>query len=669
MSYGKEKDLNCDRSIKDLQRAYRDKSKLIKREKEDFLWCLGKQWTDEDLDNLAQAGIKPVTDNRIQANLFLLTGLERQNRTDFKAFPEGQEDDIKAEIATGLFKHAIKTSDFGAKSSDQFKDGATCGESFLEMYLDNTENILNGKPCWKKLDGAVVLIDPDSREYDLTDAKYVYKLSIDLCEDAVVALYPEKEKQICDMNGAKLDYGMGDDANHVQREDYGKSGGDTMGLPEEKTYDLIERYYKKWVKHYFIGDRETGEITEAKDKEAAQSFIDSYVGQIESDDAVYQSGVVTASVTGQQPPMAPPKRNPDRFTIIERKVPEIWLFAHLPGMSEPLANERAWFYPKWKSYPFIPYYARFSTAPLTGKDRHLLVQGIVHGVKDAQERHNKASTLMLRHLNTSSNSGWLTEEDAWVDRAQVQNFGSAPGVNLEYKQGRQKPERIYPTPLSQGHAALTAESAEDIKAQLGINADLLASQEGGAESGRAIALRQKQGLLMVQELFDNLSRTRQIAGRFLLSQLGEIYDTETAKNVLGQAFLEKSFPPLMLANPQTGQPEPMTDEDGQPMSYDDGMAEVAIAEVLKGDLWKYDVNVGESVSSETIRMAQMAELKEFAAAYPGLIPPEVLIDQSQLPRETKERVTQSIKQAQAAAMSGPVGPANPGGNNAPQGLA
>ncbi|MBK7546266.1 MAG: hypothetical protein IPI56_11080 [Elusimicrobia bacterium] len=91
---------------------------------------------------------------------------------------------------------------------------------------------------------------------------------------------------------------------------------------------------------------------------------------------------------------------------------------------------------------------------------------------------------MLRHLNTSSNSGWLTEEDAWVDRAQVQNFGSAPGVNLEYKQGRQKPNGSIRRPLSQGHAALTAESAEDIKAQLGINADLLASQEGGAESGR-----------------------------------------------------------------------------------------------------------------------------------------------------------------------------------------
>ena len=665
----KEKELTCDRSAKDLQLAYKDKAKLIKREKEDFLWCLGKQWSDEDLAKLTQAGIKPVTDNRIQANLFLLTGLERQNRTDFKAFPEGQEDDIKAEIATGLFKHAIKTSDFGAKSSDQFKDGATCGESFLELYLDNTENILNGKPCWKKLDGAVVLIDPDSREYDLTDAKYVYKLSLALCEDDVVALYPEKEKQICDMNGAKIDYGMGDDVNHVQRKDYGKSGGETMGLAEEKTYDLIERYYKKWVKHYFIGDRQTGEITEAKDKETAEAFVNQYVSQIDSDQALYQQGIVNAAATGQEPPMAPPQMDKERFMIIERKVPEIWLFAHLPGMNEPLANERAWFYPKWKSYPFIPYYARFSTAPITGDDRHLLVQGVVHGVKDAQERHNKASTLMLRHLNTSANSGWLTEEDAWVDRAQVQNFGSAPGVNLEYKQGRQKPERIYPTPLSQGHAALTAESAEDIKAQLGINADLLATQEGGADSGRAIALRQKQGLLMVQELFDNLSRTRQIAGRFLLSQLGEIYDTDTAKKVLGQAFLEKNFPPFPLIDPPTGQQMPMPGQDGKPMGYDEEMAELAIAEVLKGDLWKYDVNVGEAVSSETIRMAQMAELKEFAAAYPGLIPPDVLIEQSQLPRETKERVTQAIKQAQAAAMVGPAGPANPGGNNAPQGLA
>lgn len=651
----KEEKLTVARSTKDLKRAYEAKRKLIEREKQDFLYCLGKQWSDEDIEILRRANVRPVTDNRIQPNLFLITGLERQNRSEFKAFPEGQEDTVKSEIASALFKNAIKSSDYGSYSSDQFKDGSTCGESYLELYLDNTENLINGKPCWKKLDGACVLPDPSSREYDMRDAKYVYKLSLDLCEDDLIALYPEKEKIICETNGAKINFTDGGDDRHVQKEDYGRVGGDT-GEVEDKSYDLIERYYKKWVSHYYIGDKQSGEITEAENKESAETFVNQYISKIEQDQALYQQALAQSIAMMGQPPIEPPAMDRERFTVITRKVPEIWVYCHLPNAQEPLAHERAWFYPKWKNYHLVPFFARFSTAPLTGDDRHLLVQGIVHGVKDAQDRHNKASTLMLRHLNTAANSGWLAEEDAWVDREQVRNFGAAPGVNLEYKQGRQKPERIYPMSLSQGHAALTAESAEDIKQQLGINADLLATQQGGSDSGRAIALRQKQGLLMVQELFDNLSRTRRIAGRFLLSQLGEIYDTETAKRVLGESFLQKTFPPLMLMNEQTGQQEPERDERGQPKQYDAEMAEVAIAEVLSGELDKYDVNVGETVSSESIRLAQMAELKEFATAYPGLIPPDVLIEQSQLPTATKEKITQSIKQAQAAQMAQMQGP-------------
>lgn len=160
---------------------------------------------------------------------------------------------------------------------------------------------------------------------------------------------------------------------------------------------------------------------------------------------------------------------------------------------------------------------------------------------------------------------------------------------------------------------------------------------------------------MVQELFDNLSRTRKIAGRMLLSQLGEIYDTETAKKVLGEAFLRKNFPPVMLTNPDTGQQEPMKDPTGIPMDYDKEMAEVAIAEVLSGNLEEYDVTVGEAVASETMRLANTAEVKEIAQTYPGLIPPDILIEESQLPQSTKTRIMSAIKQAQAAraAMTAP----------------
>ena len=500
-----------------------------------------------------------------------------------------------------------------------------------------------------------------------------------MSEDDLISLFPESRKAIEAADDGKLNFdaivGKAEGA-HIQPKDYPKSGSSDFRADKKKGFDLLERYYKKFVEKHYIGDKETGKIQEAESKEKAEGFVVEYQDAIRQEQEQYmvaEQQFVMAQANAQmlaqqglpvdpvEPPIQPPPLNPERFVHFTRNVPEIWYFAHTPGIENPLADERAWFYPKWKSYPFIPFFARFSTAPITGEDRHLLVQGVVYPVKNVQEKHNKAETLKLLHLNSATNSGWLSEENAWVDPKAVKDFGATPGINLEYKKGSQKPERVFPMPLSQGHAQIAAESAEAIKAILGINADLLAVQEGGQSSGRAIALRQRQGLLMVQELFDNLSRSRMLAGKFLLTQMSEIYDTETAKKVLGEAFLKRSFPAptQTVPDPMTGQPieMPIPGPDGQPMPYDFEGADLAIAEVLSGDLGTYDVSVGESVSSETIRLANMADLKEMSAAQPGLIPPDLLIEESMLPQSTKTRILNSFRQQQqmqqAAMMNGP----------------
>jgi hypothetical protein len=710
------KKLTVERAMLDFEASYRAKKSLIERQKNDFLFRLGKQWDNDKLQKLKMANVVPITDNRIQSNIFLITGLERQNRSDFKAFPEGEEDTLKAEIATNLFKNSIKTSDYQYKASEAFEDGVTCGESHLELYLDNTYNLLNAKPCWKKIDSNFIFPEKGFKEYDYSDARYVNKLCLDLSKDDLIALYPDKKNVINKLTGGKIDFKSfmsSSDEVHTQPKDYAKSnegrGSSEDFEKEDVHHDLIERYYKKWVDTTFLGDKKTGEIKEAESREKAEAFLESYRSQVQQEQMLAEqmhqqqmqamvphvdpatgqpmmagepdmnqnipgieqpeqaTGIPGQTVEPQQPLIQP--QDPDRFILIKRSVPEIWCFAFVPGMKEPLADERAWFYPKWKGYPIIPYFAHISNAPLEGEDRHLLVQGIVYGVKGAQQMHNSNETLSMMHLNSSVNSGWLSEEDSWVDPNKVATFGTTPGANLEYKKGRQPPQRISPNPLSVGHETLSERSADSIKSILGINADLLATQEGSSQSGRAIALRQKQGLLMVQKLFDNLSRTKQICGKFLLSQLGELYDTETAKKVLGDAFLQKNFPPPMqfVEDPNTGQPavdpmtgqpqqEPLKDEKGQPMAYDKELADLTIAEVLSGDLGQYDVSVGESVSSDTMRLANAAELKEIATAMPGLIPPDVLIEESQLDQTTKQRILKSMQAAQAqaqAAMSPP----------------
>jgi hypothetical protein len=655
MAMAKYKGLTTEKCLNDLKDAYKAKSKLIERQHNDFLFSFGKQWTDEEVSQLEKAKIKPIVDNRIAPNIYLLTGLERQNRSDFKAFPEGEEDGLKAEIASALFKKSIFISKYADKSSEQFKDGITCGEAHLELYLDDSDNIINSRPCWKKLDSEQVIADPSSREYDYSDARYVYKITYGMNKEDLKSIYPEKGKAIDLIANGKLNLDTTyDGEKHVQPRDYPTKSEDS-GLEDDNKdeVDLIERYYKKQVKHFFICDKKTGVIKQARDEEAAKAFIDDYKATLSQNDIMYQQALSQAEIAamqGQQvqPPQPPPEGDPERYFVKSKMTPEIWVYAHVPGMEDALADEVAWFFPKWKTFPFVPYYARFSSAPIKGDDRHYLVQGLVSAAKDAQERHNKALVLTHRHLNSSANSGWLAPENSWVNPDEVRNFGSTPGVNLEYKPQIGKPERITPAPLSNAHASMAEQAIDAIRGSLGINSDLLAAQQGGTDSGRAIALRQKQGLLMVQEVFDNLSRSRVLAGRFILSQLGRIFDTETAKKILGEAFLKKNFPPLLMMNPETHQQEPMIGEDGQPMEYDKEMAELAIAEVLSGDLGMYDVTVGEAVSSETLRMANAIELKEIAQAFPGVIPPELLIEESQLPQSTKTKISEAIKNARMA---------------------
>ena len=211
-----DKELTIERSMADFKKSYGAKRSLIKREKEDFLFALGDQWSAEDVAKLKEGGMKPFTDNRIQPNIFLLTGLERQNRSEFKAFPVGDEDSVKADIASALFKDSIKVSGYSYKSSEQFKDGVTCGESHLELYLDYTENILNGKPCWKKADGNTIFPEPGFREYDFSDARYVYKLSTDLSKEDLESLFPGKVKSLKMATKGKLDLSsfLGGDEKH-----------------------------------------------------------------------------------------------------------------------------------------------------------------------------------------------------------------------------------------------------------------------------------------------------------------------------------------------------------------------------------------------------------------------------------------------------------------------
>lgn len=602
--------------LKDFERSVRYFAPLHDCMEKDFEFALGKQWEDSDIATLKAAGVKALTINKIKPILKLLSGIERQSKSDYVAFPEGEEDGLVADIVSALLKNIVKQSKADRKLSEQFNRGNIGGMDFIEPYIDYTHDLINGKLQLRNINPMFVFPDPDAEEYDLSDGRFIVKFTPNLSKDQLKELYPTKEKAIDALDNGKVDIdALGETIRHTQGLDYpglDQANNKYQDNTTEYGYDLIEYQYKNLIDKYYIVDKVAGIVQEADDKQLAEEYV---------------------------------ANNPDS-KLIKKKVPEIRVASYVGG--EVLIDEVLWTYPQWKSFSIIPYFSQWLTIKID--DRELCIQGIVRGLKDLQEEYNKRRTQELRHLNSSVNSGIMYPKGSLTEqeKEKIKKHGSSPGITIEYDADRGKPERIPPAPLSQAHSQLAEENAQDLKEASGVNPDLLANSDND-QSGRAILLKQKQGLVMIQEALDNYSDTKKLLGKFLLSQLGKVYTIETAIKVLGNSFLMKyqefkkpviGEDQIPVVNPQTGQLE---------TEIDMNVVNEVFNKVLNdSELGIYDISIGEGAYSETIRMSNYMTLVDMASK--GLpIPPDVLISESLLPQGAKQKIIAALENAQMMA--------------------
>lgn len=130
-----------------------------------------KQLTEEERAVLRKRGQPAVIENLIKPKVDGLCGLERQSRTDPKAYPRTQKHAEDADAATDALRYVAEDQDYDVKKSAVFQNMLVEGFGGLEVGVHQTRGGVDPKLtliAWDR-----IYADPHSCQPDYSDAGYV----------------------------------------------------------------------------------------------------------------------------------------------------------------------------------------------------------------------------------------------------------------------------------------------------------------------------------------------------------------------------------------------------------------------------------------------------------------------------------------------------------------
>jgi len=240
---------------------------------------------------------------------------------------------------------------------------------------------------------------------------------------------------------------------------------------------------------------------------------------------------------------------------------------------------------------------------------------VVDNLISPQQEKNKRRSQALHLVNTSANSGFFNQEGEGADKDELEMFGSKPGVVITYKS--KKPEKIEPTPLSSAHIQLEQLATNDIKEISSIGNNLRGLPGKSGESGVLDRQKQTQNLVGTEVIFDNYKLTHQIYAETIteLIRTGQTFSTQEVLAIAGDEKIDANIDQIMAA----------------------------LQSIKVG---KYGCKVSKSPNSPTTREANTEMLLALSDKFPEVIPPQIVIEQSDVPK--KDEILAYIQSAQKA---------------------
>lgn len=449
----------------------------------DDRFALGDQWEDADRQKLQNEGRPDLSLNMLHKPISLLTGYERQNRTDLRVQPIEGADQPMADVFSEVLKWCMSERSQDNKISIAFHDAVTCGIGWINPTMCYDEDFISGDIRITAENKYRIIPDPEMTEQDLSDCSRIFRHAW-IHKDKAKQLYPDKKDEIDALK-------EGDTSNFTIQQPLTSSN---------KTHiSIIEKWYREYEMKKYLFDGVNIVPVDKGGAARAQELIRTV------------------------PEYA-------HMEIISRKVPVIKLLS-VAGSDIVLYDDVN--PDKVNMYPFIPvfghYYPHFN-------DWKWKLFGLVRPLRDVQREKNKRRSQLLHAALTVPFSGFMYEEGA-VDDPSVFNTSSGAGKVIKINDIN-KVKQITAQEIPSALVQLERMNDNDF-VQMSVNPDLLGAVGQGASGasapGVSLQLRQRQGLIAVQSFFDNMSLAKKMLGKYMIELIIENFTEDKIQRILGDS--------------------------------------------------------------------------------------------------------------------------------------
>lgn len=558
---------------------YRDRARKA------YKFYFGEQWEANAQQKMKIEGKPCLTFNKIKPIVRTLSGYQRQNRKDLIVSARRGGIQSVASVYTELIKYVMDTSYCDWYSAYMYVDGIIGGKGWLSLDVTYNNDPISGDLQIMREDPFLIMEDPFSMKYDLSDAKYLFR-SRWVDKKQIEMMFPKVKDTSVNL---ELE-GLGNVHSQVESDDYTDAERRTSFEIAKNRYLVKECWYReqKRTKYLVKPDLEIVDVTNEK-----QELLD----------------VLLAT-------------RPE-LKQVDRVMPRLNMAII---MGNEIIHEEEDPYNGCNKFPIV----RFANELIYAEK--CMIRGEVDDIIDPQEEHNKRKSQTLHHLNSSANSGFIVEKTAMSpeELRKLESIGSRPGVVVTVEDGKLGSiQRMSPTPISDGHLSLAQIADNDMKGISGVNADLLGSDKSEANSGVAMEMRRRQGLINLEPVFDNYDFSTRVFGDTLLDVIRktDIYTTDEIINIVGKK-------PLTI--------------DGKPVDMN------GVRDYLRSRAGNYSVVMNSQQNNPTMRIANFQDMIRAVKEAQIPVPPDMIVEASDW--EFKDRWLEWNKQQQGQVPQGQPSP-------------